>query len=276
MHKRTHTEVTKDVLSEARQRRRLHESEARQSRSAQRALAAREQQVADAQRALAVREQELLEREKRVADAQRALTATEQRVAHAERALAVSVQELLGREQRVADAERALAARERNANAQAALERVRLWLPALPKSDAGAPGGGAAADSVAAGANDTQRPAAETLAKSDAGAPGGGAVDGNACLAVAGPQKPKIKITINIKKPGTKTRWFIMSTHRTLEKLMCTYCETQHLDVSDTKFFLELKSTDTGDGPRLVDGCVLHVLSPDTVGAESGSGESPG
>ena len=249
MPKRTHTDVAEDVPAEARARqgRRLQESEARQLRSQERALAAREQRV--------------LAKEGRVADAQRALAAREQ--------------ELLEREQRVADAQRALAARERYANAQAALERVRLWLPTLPKSDAGAPGGGAAADSVTAGANDTQRPAPETLSKSDAGTPGGGAADGNACLAVPGPRKAKSKITVNIKKPGTETMWFITSTHRTLEKLMCTYCEIQHLDVCGTKFFLELKSTDTGDGPRLVNGCVLHVMPPDTVATKSGSGESP-
>eukprot|EP00802_Teleaulax_amphioxeia_P020232 Tamp_20505.p2 GENE.Tamp_20505~~Tamp_20505.p2 ORF type:complete len:223 (-),score=68.22 Tamp_20505:526-1194(-) len=222
MHKRTHTDVAEDMPAEARQRRRLQESDARQLRSKERALAAREQRVADAQRAQAVSEQELLEREQRVADALRALAATEQRLA---------------------DAQRALAARERNANAQAALERVRLWLPALPRSDAGAPGGGAA--------------------------------DGNAWLAVARHEKTKSKITVNIKKPGTETMCFLTSKHRTLEKLMCTYCEIQHLDVSNTKFFLELKSTDTGDGPRLVNGCVLHALPPNTVPAKSGSGESP-
>ena len=210
MPKRTHTDGAGDVPADAtaRQRRRQQESEARQLRSAERALAAREQRVADAQRALAAREQELLERE-----------------------------------QRVADAERALAARERNANAQAALEHVRLWLPALPKSDAGAPGGGAA--------------------------------DGNAWLAVARHEKTKSKITVNIKKQGTETMCFLTSTHRTLKRLMCTYCEIQHLDVSNTKFFLELDCTDTGDGPRLVNGCVLHVLPPDTVAAKSGSEESP-
>jgi len=245
MPKRTHTDVAEHVPEEAtaRQRRRLQESEARQLRSKERALAALEQRVADAQRALAVWEQELLDREKRVADAQRAQTATEQRVAHAQRALAVREQEILGREQRVADAQRAQAAWERDANAQAALERVRLWLPTLPKSDAGAPGGGAAA--------------------------------GDARPAVLPKHKTKTNITVHVKKPGTETMWFITSTHRTLKKLMSRYCEIQDLDVSDTKFFLELKSTDTGDGPRLVDGCVLHVLPPDTVAATSGGGESP-
>jgi hypothetical protein len=217
MPKRTHTDVAEDVPAEARARqgRRLQESEARQLRSQERALAAREQRV--------------LSKEGRVADAQRALAAREQ--------------ELLEREQRVADAQRALAARERNANAQAALERVRLWLPTLPKSDAGAPGGGAAA--------------------------------GGARPAVLPKHKTKTKITVNIKKPGTETMCFITSKHRTLKKLMSRYCEIQDLDVSDTKFFLELKNTDTSDGPRLVNGCVLHVMPPDTVAAKSGSGESP-
>lgn len=208
MRKRTHTDVAEDMPAEARQRRRLQESEARQLRSKERALAAWEQRVADAQRALAVRDQELLERE-----------------------------------QRVAVAQRALAARELHANAQGALERVRQWLPALPKSDASAPGGEAAA--------------------------------GDARPAVPPKQKTKTKITVNIKKLGTETMCFITSTHRTLKKLMSRYCEIQDLDVSNTKFFLELKNTDTGNGPRLVDGCVLHVLPPDTVAATSGSGESP-
>ena len=247
MRKRTLTDVAEDVPAEAtaRLRRRLQESEARQLRSTERALAARELQ----------------------------LSAREQRVADVERALAA-------REQRVADAERALAAKERIANAQAALERVRLWLPALPKSDAGAPGG----------ANDTQRPAAETLAKFDTAAPGGGTAacnDGNVAAGAndtqrpaadagargsePGQQKTKREITVNIKKPGTETMCFITSTHRTLKKLMCRYCEIQALDVSDTKFFLELDSTDTGDGPRLVNGTVLHVLPRETMAATAAS-----
>ena len=86
-----------------------------------------------------------------------------------------------------------------------------------------------------------------------------------------GHEKTKNKITVNIKKPGTETICFIISKHRNLKKLMCRYCDIQGLDVCSTKFFLELESTDTSDGPRLVDGTVLHVLQPDTVAAKLGS-----
>ena len=272
MPKRTHTDVAGDVPSEAsaQLRRRLQESDARQLRSTERALAAREQRVADAERALAAREQQ---------------------VADAERALAAREQGLSARELQVADAERALAAREDEPSAQAALERVRLWLPTLVKSDldlrgnvapcakdtprpapetlakfdTGASAGEAAAGNVAPCANDTPRPAPETLAKSDTGASGGGAA------AVPGHEKTKNKITVNIKKRGTESICFITSPHRTLKKLMCRYCDIQGLDVCSTKFFLELESTDTSDGPRLVDGTVLHVLQPDTVAAKLGS-----
>ena len=272
MPKRTHTDVAGDVPSEAsaQLRRRLQESDARQLRSTERALAAREQRVADAERALAAREQQ---------------------VADAERALAAREQGLSARELQVADAERALAAREDEPSAQAALERVRLWLPTLVKSDldlrgnvapcakdtprpapetlakfdTGASAGEAAAGNVAPCANDTPRPAPETLAKSDTGASGGGAA------AVPGHEKTKNKITVNIKKRGTESICFITSPHRTLKKLMCRYCDIQGLDVCSTKFFLELESTDTSDGPRLVDGTVLHVLQPDTGAAKLGS-----
>ena len=299
MPKRTHTDVAGDVPSEAsaQLRRRLQESDARQLRSTERALAAREQRVADAERALAAREQQ---------------------VADAERALAAREQGLSARELQVADAERALAAREDEPSAQAALERVRLWLPTLVKSDldlrgnvapcakdtprpapetlakfdTGASAGEAAAGNVAPCANDTPRPAPETLAKSDTGASAGNVApcandtprpapetlaksdtgaSGGGAAAVPGHEKTKNKITVNIKKPGTETICFIISKHRNLKKLMCRYCDIQGLDVCSTKFFLELESTDTSDGPRLVDGTVLHVLQPDTVAAKLGS-----
>ena len=162
---------------------------------------------------------------------ERALAAREQQVADAERALAA-------REQKTADTTHALSTSEQQkADAKRALERVQMWLPAVAKSEA------PARDCETTPASMMPCPPARVE------------------LPVPGKEKSKNKISVNIKKAGTETMFFITSTHRTLEKLMCRYCEIQSLDVSSTKFFLELHSGDTGDTARLHDGSVLHVLT---------------
>lgn len=257
MPKRTPTDNVRDVPAGARpgQRRRLLEPAPRQLRSneralaaRERALAAREQEVADDERALATREQQ-------VADAERALATRKQQVADAERALAA-------REQKTADTKPALSTSEQQkADAKRALERVGLWLPAVAKSEATAHDTKTAVDGIVADAPETPAMLAKMMALWDAGEH----------HAVECKEKSKNKITVNIKKPDTESMCFITSSHRTLKKLMYKYCEIQDLDVSGTKFFLELKSTDTGDAPCLAEGSVLHVFPPYAMAEKQGS-----
>lgn len=177
---------------------------------------------------------------------ERALAAREQQVAEAERALSAREQQVAAREQKASDAEHTLATTEhKTADAERLLSakehKVRDSECAL--------------DTSMTDAQDKQATLDQMIDSWKAGE--------HVC--VPSKAKHRNKLTVNVKKPGADSMCFLTSSDRTLKKLMCRYCEIQDLDVSVTKFFLELKSTDNGDAPRLVDGSVLYVLNPEAM-----------
>ena len=66
-------------------------------------------------------------------------------------------------------------------------------------------------------------------------------------------------VCFHVKRAGAETRTVRVHSMHPLSKSIDAYCECQNLDKNNYVFLRELKATDTGYSPVLVNGAVLHA-----------------